>query len=196
MESKSISISLDEPLLTQAAVKEMLNLSSEAPLSKVKASDLLEVAKSAIRNQLVSCQCSENELIGLRLEYQVSKEATQKLREIYLVSVEWKAYSQNKNVAEPTEKFSEEHDLVKYIDRLHSRVEEAVTAIEGHTSSSSLRSEFNSYSSIGYRCECDGDARCLIEGEQYKTKKKNGQYIGCCRDSRACPNPGSEPAKD
>jgi hypothetical protein len=105
MEYKPTFITVDEPFMSQQAFRDFLKLPSEYSAQKIGLYDLLEVAKVVIRDELVSCGCSENELTGFRIECQVLKDESKELRETYLV--EWKQTSQSEQVTKNKDEMSE-----------------------------------------------------------------------------------------
>ena len=88
----SYTVNLDEPLLGQQAVRELLNLSPEQTSLKVSTEDLIKIAVRLIKTELTNCNCDEDELLGLRVEYTMPHPIDgQKLGETY--ALEWKSLS-------------------------------------------------------------------------------------------------------
>ncbi len=106
MEYKAKSISVDQSFMEQQAVRNFLKLRADESISQLRLRDLLEIAKVVLRDELASCGCSEQELIGVRLEYQISQDESQEPGEIY--SVEWNQLPQLENATESEENISEE----------------------------------------------------------------------------------------
>ncbi|WP_190433262.1 hypothetical protein [Trichocoleus sp. FACHB-46] len=86
-------IDLEQPLTEQESVKELLNL-SEGKVGRLGLDQLLEIAKVAIKNELVACGSSADELVGLRLEFHCFGESDEGLRETYVL--EWGQKNQQK----------------------------------------------------------------------------------------------------
>lgn len=130
MESNSKSINIDEPFLSQQAFRDFLKLPSEESAPKIGLRDLLEVAKVVIGHELNCCGCSEKELIGCRLEYQISKEESQEAGEIY--SVQWNRTPQSEMITENEEEISKEPPLSsEFMGKLTQRFDEVSSALDG-----------------------------------------------------------------
>lgn len=114
MEYQPTSITVDKPFMSQQAFRDFLKLSSEESAPKIGLHELLEVAKVVIRDELVSCGCSENELTGFRIECQVLKGASQELGEVF--SVEWKQLPQSEQVTGSNDEVVEQQSEVKLND--------------------------------------------------------------------------------
>ena len=211
-------LSLDEPLLAQLErqdIREMLNLPLEQPTSKISLEELLRVAQAAIRAELVDCNCDENELIGLRLEYTLLKKEAEKSEEIY--SVEWNQLPQDVRSAregqaismlasEAVENGEENLGTVEetsssglpvstdFLSRLVQRLDEAVMTLVPNSISSATFWNFraSSISSLSRdSCPCVGE-----KGFRYpKGERRNGKWV-CSGDpcGGIPPNRGNNPS--
>ncbi|MBD1839581.1 hypothetical protein [Coleofasciculus sp. FACHB-501] len=185
-----MSINLDEPLMSQQAVRDFLKLPFEEAVPKIGLHDLLEVAKVVVRNELVSCGCLENELIGCRIECQVSQVDNPKLGEVYLT--EWSQLPQE--VAENNEETVEaqpEVNLVEqpvsdeFIGKLITRLAEAtvnsklLAASQGQALRFSTQINFRSGNSIHYLESCDPKCPRLSNGLMQNSlfSFENGKYV-------------------
>jgi hypothetical protein len=163
MESESKSINVDKPFLSQQAFRDFLKLPSEEPVSKIGLHDLLDVAKVLIRHELNCCGCSEKELIGYRIEYQISKEKSQETGEIY--SVQWSQIPQSEKRTEDENKISEDQPEVlndkknspissEFMGKLALRFNEVSSTLEGARVIAS-RADFRTFRSYDCREGCD-----------------------------------------
>ncbi len=96
MVGQLVPIDLDKPFAEQQSVKELLKL-PEDKTKKLGFDQLLEIAKVAVRSELVSCGCSENALTGLRLEY-LSQAGADQPEEKYVL--EWTKLNQSNSSIE------------------------------------------------------------------------------------------------
>lgn len=178
MESESKSINVDEPFLSQQAFRDFLKLPSEEPAPKIGLRDLLEVVKVVIRHELNCCGCSEKELIGCRLEYQLSKEESQETGEIY--SVHWSHIPQSEKRTEDENKISEDQPEVfndkksspipsEFMGKLALRFNEVSSTLEGARVIAS-HADFRTFRSSGCQEGCD-----RYNGILYKRMFCNGQ---------------------
>lgn len=205
-------LSLDEPLLAQLErqdIREMLNLPLEQPTSKISIEELLRVAQAAIRAELVECNCDENELIGLRLEYTLPKKEAEKPEEIY--SVEWNQLPQDaisaregqaiamlaseaaengeENLSTVEETSSSELSVsTDFLNRLVLRVDEAVMTLVPDNTSSAISWKFRASSFLQYGGGC-----CRRQdGRRYRKVKKDGRWE--CGDQECrIPDPEQPP---
>jgi hypothetical protein len=177
MESKSKSLNIDEPFLSQQAFRDFLKLPSEESAPKIGLRDLLEVAKVVIRHELNCCGCSEKELIGCRIEYQISKEKSQEPEEVY--SVEWSQIPQPEKRTEDENKIPEDQPEVpndkippissEFMGKLALRFNEVSSTLEGARVIAS-HADFRTFRSSGCREGCD-----RYNGILYKRMFCNGQ---------------------
>ncbi len=177
MEFESKFINIDEPFLLQQAFRDFLKLPSEEPVPKIGLRELLDVAKVLIRHELNCCGCSEKELIGCRIEYQVLKEESQEPGEIY--SVQWSQIPQSEKRTEDENKISEDQSEVpndknppissEFMGKLVLRFDELSSTLEGARIITS-RADFRTFISSGCREGCDWD-----NGILYKRMFCNGQ---------------------
>ena len=200
-------LSLDEPLLAQLErqdIREMLNLPLEQPTSKSSLEELLRVAQAAIRAELVDCNCDENELIGLRLEYTLPKKEAENSEEIY--SVEWNQLPQDFISAREGQAFAMlaseaaengEENLstvdetsssglpvsTDFLSRLVQRLDEAVITLVPSSTSSAMFWNFRASPILrlsSSSCPCIGE-----NGLRYPTgEKKNDKWVKC--SGKAC----------
>lgn len=164
MEYKATSITVDKCFMEQQAFRDFLKLPSQDPTPKIGLHDLLEVAKLVIRNELVSCGCSEKELIRFQLEYQVSQDESQEPGEIY--SVEWCQSPQSKKATDNKNEIPEEQPevnpdentplSVEFLGKLTERLDEVLAASEkGRLTSTHLN--FSSFRNLDCEPDCDVD---------------------------------------
>lgn len=197
MEYKQTSITVDKSFMEQQAFRDFLKLPSEEPSPKIELHNLLEVAKVVVRNELISCG-SEKELIGLRLECQVSKNENQESAETY--TFEWSQLRQDKGVAENKEGISEEQPEVnsdknpvslEFAGNLTERLDEVLmeytplAALESHPIKTTTRMSFSSGAIMNFVLECSND--CIKQGIRYKKNLITGR----CTDIK-CGNPITE----
>ncbi|MBD2001988.1 MULTISPECIES: hypothetical protein [Cyanophyceae] len=179
MEYKPTPITIDKCFIEQQAFRDFLKLPSEEPAPKIGLRDLLEVTKLVIRNELVSCGCSEKELIKFQLEYQVSQDESQEPGEIY--SVEWCQSPQFKKAIEDKNGITEEQPEVNleensplsvaFIGKLTERLDEVLAASEkGRLTSTRLN--FSSLENLNCEPDCAADA----EGVSYQAILCNGKF--------------------
>lgn len=177
MEYQPTSITVDEPFLSQQAFRDFLKLPSEESAIKIGLHDLLEVAKVVIRDELVACGCSENELTGFQLKCKVSQIGNKNLAEDY--TVEWHHSPQevSENNQEVWKKLSEENLGEKFINNLFTRIREMVVDSKMLAASAedalkiSTVMNFSSGRSLHDEEDCDPDCP-LIDGG----KKQNSLY--------------------
>jgi hypothetical protein len=178
MKSESKFINVDEPFLSQQAFRDFLKLPSEESAPKIGLRDILEIAKVVIIHELNSCGCSEKELIGCRLEYQISKEDSQEAGEVY--SVQWSQIPQSEKRTEDENKISEDQPEVpndkknspissEFIGKLALRFNEVSSTLEGARVIAS-GADFRTFRSSGCREGCD-----WYNGILYKRMFCNGQ---------------------
>lgn len=206
----SSKLSLDEPLLAQLErqdIREMLNLPLERPTSKISLEELLRVTQAAIRAELVDCNCDENELIGLRLEYALPKKEAEKPEEIY--SVEWNQLPQDsisaregqaiamlaseaaengeENLSTVEETSSSELSVsTDFLNRLVQRVDEAVMTLVPDNTSSAISWKFRASSILQY-----GSGGCCRreDGRRYrKVMNSDGTWV-CGNEECLIKNP-------
>jgi hypothetical protein len=165
------SIDLDQPLIEQELVKSSLNLSSD--FKGIKFEQLLEIAKMALRNHLES----EDELRGLRLEFQSSFQVQNELRETYVIEWSQKPLTLH---SEETKQNKKTFPLsTEFLGRLTQRLDEALSQAQNDSHIASFKVDFNSSeSAIGY-LDCKGDSRCKKNGLDYKGRYINDNLIGC-----------------
>lgn len=182
MEYKPTSITVDEPFMSQQAFRDFLKLPSEESAIKIGLHDLLEVAKVVIRDELVSCGCSENELTGFRIECQVLKDENQELGEVY--AVEWKQLPQSERV---TEKKAEETEVelnknspisLEFLGKLTERIDERLLDSDNLSLKTSTHLNFSFGSSLSSRLECDGT--CGDNYRKYETDVNGNEYDKGC----------------
>jgi len=209
-------LSLDEPLLAQLErqdIREMLNLPLEQPTSKISLEELLRVAQAAIRAELVDCNCNENELIGLRLEYTLPKKEAEKSEEIY--SVEWNQLPQDaisaregqviamlaSGAAENGEENLSTVDETSssglpvstdFLSRLVQRLDEAVITLVPSSTSSAIFWNFRASPILRLSrdsCSCVGE-----DGFRYpKGEKRNGKWVCSGEPCGGIPSRGGNP---
>jgi hypothetical protein len=186
MEYKPTSITVDQPFMSQQAFRDFLKLPSEESAQKIGLHDLLEVAKVVIRDELVSCGCSENELTGFRIECQVLKGESQELGEVY--SAEWKQLPQSEQVTGNNNEVAEEPPEVKlnnnfprsleFIGKLTERIDESLLALD-HLSlktSTNLDLSFSRFTSVRLVC----DATCGQYKRKYERDENGNEYDKGC----------------
>jgi len=184
MKGKPISINLDEPLLSQLAVRKILKLPSTGPLPKIELHSLLELAKVAIRNELAAGGGSEKDLVELQLECQITPPGNDEPEENY--SVGWRQSppapeSSDTDVVileTPPEVMATENSVsLEFVEKLSERLDEAimelnpVAAEEESEIITSIQTNFRTDVPIGIEYRCD--PTCLDDlGRQCKRRYK------------------------
>jgi hypothetical protein len=172
MKGKPISINLDEPLLSQPAVRKILKLPSTGPLPKIGLHSLLEVAKLAIRNELAAGGGSEKDLVELQLECQVAPPGSDEPEENY--SVRWRKSRPAPELSNtdvviletPPEVMATENSVsLEFVEQLSERLDEAimqlnpVAAEEESEIITSIQTNFRTGVQVGIEYRCDPTCR-------------------------------------
>jgi len=156
------NISLDQPLLEQESVREILNLLTEEVNPRVNLEDVLKVARTIIRAELVACNCAPNELLSLRINHVVSSIESQN----EVTSIEWRQLIEK---VDDTESTSELQSPIasKFWTNLGIRIKEMSTATSLKPTDFSMLSNFSSFAAIGVD-DCDADG--FVPGSNPKQK--------------------------
>lgn len=171
----SFLIDLDQPLVEQELVKNSFNGSSE--FKEIKFEQLLEIAKMVLKHQLDS----DEELRGLRLEFQSSLQAENKPTEAYVL--EWSQKPLKKPLLEHLGKTNQSKEgsplSTDFLGRLTERLDEALSQTRNDSHITSFKIDLSSNESLSGYLDCKGDPRCKKNGLEYKAKYVNDEYVGC-----------------
>ncbi len=193
MTSELKAINVDEPFLSQKAFRDFIKLPSDEPSPKVGVHNLLKVTREVIKHELVSCGCSEAELIGCQLEYEIAQESSQETGEIY--SFKWNQISESKKTTEDVEEIPEELPDVasdtdnplsyEFMSKLNQRLDEVSLDLDGVRLSGS-RVDFGRLGDSSCRKKCDQDPndnkfyrRWFCNGNPMDWVRENGRKVKC-----------------
>jgi len=172
MESERFSINLDQPLFDQQAVKNLLNFSHEQKAKSIELEKFLEIAKLAVRQELVNCGCSERKLTGIKLECHFPPYEGEEFGEVY--TYEW---SQSTKGPEAVDDVTEASQQItkgsvtsdtfptseEFLSKLTESLDKAITSSLGATVNTVMMARLDNHEASITRVKCD-----LFEGILYK----------------------------
>lgn len=206
------NISLDSPLLEQQSVREMLSFPVEENAPKASLEDLIKIAAILIKSELVDCGCDENELLSLRLQYEVRPSIDQETKEVYML--EWKPLHQVQALQVEnvdTELIDESAEVegnqevlnqdlpvsFNFLRKASLRLDEAINnTLQGQLQTSSLSWRFNSSSPLKPGEQSDhcknSHPNCIKEQGTQETIRKieDGTFVRC---GNYCESPNEHP---
>ena len=186
------TIDLSKPLLEQKTVREMLGLSMTEETPKIGLDDLIKVAVHLVKTELADCNCDEDELISLELEYTLPHPTKPKLVESSFL--QWKQRSPDQIPATQSDEIKADEAIEiappsavsqkpseEFLSRLAERMNEAVFAVRPGAFKSSTSWQFRIEAAQGVRpvhCGCErcnqgnGKFWCLVN-------TSDGSAAGC-----------------